>query len=75
MPTLYHIFAPDGALIGQGSSIDEVVEIVKQSKTGRYRVELVQTGDGSSAPSSRTWGEVIKTARGKVKLDVPPWVD
>ena len=75
MPTLYHIFAPDGSLAGQGSSIDEVVEIVKLAKPGRYRIELVQMGDGSVATSSRTWGEVIKTARGRIKLDAPPWGD
>jgi hypothetical protein len=75
VPTLYHIFAADGSLIGQGSSIEEVVEIVKLAAAGRYRIELIQVGDGSAAPSSRTWGEMIRTTRGRVKLDVPPWVD
>lgn len=75
MPTLYRIIAPDGSSIGEGSSIDEVVEIVKNAKPGRYRIDLVNLGAGSDAGSSRTWGDVIKTARGRVKLNAPPWVD
>ena len=75
MPTLYRIIAPDGNSIGEGRSIDDVVEIVKDAKPGRYRIDLVQTGVGSDVDSLRTWGEVIKTARGRVKLHAPPWAD
>jgi hypothetical protein len=75
VPTLYRVIAPDGNSIGEGRSIDEVVEIVKLAKRGRYRIDLVQTEAESGVASSRTWGAVIKTKRGQVKLDAPPWVD
>jgi hypothetical protein len=75
VPTLYRIIAPDGNSIGDGRSIDEVVEIVNLARPGRYRIDLVQTEAESGVASSRTWGEVIKTKRGRVKLDAPPWVD
>ena len=75
MPTIYRVIAPDGGLLGEGSSIDEIVEIVKQAQPGRYRVDLVQAGPGPAAGSSRTWGEVIKTMRGRIKLSAPPWLD
>jgi hypothetical protein len=61
--------------LGEGDSIDEIVQIVKQSAPGRYRVDLVRSGPGLAAGSSRTWGEVIKTKRGRIKLNAPPWVD
>ena len=63
--TRYRVVAPDGSLIGEGASIDEVVEIVKAAQPGRYRVDLVQTGTGPAAGSARIWGEVIKTMRGR----------
>ena len=75
MPTLYRVVAPDGNLIGEGASIDEVVEIVKQAQPGRYRIDLVQSGLGPAVGSSRIWGEVIKTVRGRIKLNAPPWAD
>jgi hypothetical protein len=67
--------APDGCSLGEGNSIDEIVEIVKHEPPGRYRVDLVQAGPGPTDGSSRTWGEVIKTMRGRIKLSAPPWVD
>ena len=75
MPTLYRVIAPDGSPLGEGGSIDEIVEIVKQVAAGRYRVDLVQTATDRADASSRTWGEVIKTVRGRVKINAPPWVD
>ena len=74
MPTLYRVVAPDGSLIGEGASIDEVVEIVKQAPPGRYRVDLVQSGR-SGRWVFAIWGEVIKTVRGRIKLNAPPWAD
>jgi hypothetical protein len=75
VPTLYRVVAPDGSLIGEGASIDEVVELVKQAQPGRYRIDLVQSGLGAAVGSSRIWGEVIKTVRGRIKLNAPPWAD
>ena len=75
MPTLYRVVAPDGSLLGEGTSIDEVVEIVQKASPGRYRVDLVKSGADPSADSSRVWGEAIKTVRGRVKLSAPPWAD
>ena len=75
MPTLYRVIAPDGSSLGEGNSIDEIIEIVKQGPAGRYRVDLVQSVPGHADGPSRTWGEVIKTVRGRIKLNAPPWVD
>jgi hypothetical protein len=75
VPTLYRVISPDGSSLGEGNSIDEIVQFVKQAPPGRYRVDLVQTGSQPNEGSSRTWGEVIKTMRGRIKLNAPPWVD
>jgi hypothetical protein len=73
--TLYRVVAPDGSTLGEGNSIDEIIQFVKQSPSGRYRVDLVQSGPGNDDETSRTWGEVIKTIRGRIKLNAPPWAD
>ena len=75
MPTLYRVVAADDSILGEGSSIDEIVQLVKQLQPGRYRVDLVQPGSGGTDGTSRTWGEVIKTLRGRIKLNAPPWAD
>lgn len=75
MPTLYRVIAPDGGSIGEGDSIEDVVEIVKRAATGRYRIDLVQPEPDPGVCSVRTWGEVIKTPRGRIKLSAPPWAD
>jgi hypothetical protein len=75
VPTLYRLIAPDGTSLAEGNSIDEIVQFVKQAPPGRYRVDLVQAELGPAGGSSRTWGEVIKTMRGRIKLNAPPWVD
>jgi hypothetical protein len=75
MPTRYHVISPDGTLIGEGTSIDEVVEVVRQAQPGRYRVDIVKSEPDAAGSSSRVWGEVIKTARGRIKLSAPPWAD
>ena len=75
MPTVYRVVAPDGNAIGEGTSIDEAVEIVRKSEPGRYRVDLVNSGADPATDSSRFWGEIIKTVRGRIKLTAPPWAD
>ena len=76
MPTLYRVVAPDGDLIGEGqASIDEVRRDGEAAQPGRYRIDLVQSGAGPAVGSSRVWGEVIKTVRGRIKLSAPPWAD
>jgi hypothetical protein len=75
MPTLYRVVAPDGNLLGEGTSIDDVVEIAKKAQPGRYRVDLVNSEADPALGSSRIWGEVIKTVRGRIKLSAPPWAD
>jgi hypothetical protein len=75
VPTVYRVISPDGSSLGEGNSIDEIVQIVKQAQPGRYRVDLGESGSEPNEGSSRTWGEVIKTMRGRIKLNTPPWVD
>ena len=75
MATLYRVFGPDGDPVGDAKSIDAVVEIVKGSAAGRYRIDQVTIDEGSNRESARMWGGAIKTRSGRVKLDVPPWGD
>ena len=75
MPAVYRVVAPDGNLLGEGTSIDDVVEIARNLPPGRYRVDLVKSGPEQASDSTRVWGEVIKTVRGRVKLSAPPWAD
>ena len=75
MPTQYQVISPDGTLVGEGTSIDEVVEVVRRAQPGRYRVDIVKSETDPAQSSSRVWGEVIKTVRGRIKLSAPPWAD
>ncbi len=75
MATTYRVFGPDGRAAGDAKSIDDVVEIVKRSVAGRYRIDQVSIDDSSNQELVRMWGGAIKTKSGRVKLDVPPWGD
>ena len=74
MPTLYRVITPYGASLGEGNSIDEIVEIVKQAQPG-----LSRRPDPDRVRRrhrlNRTLGEVIKTMGGRIKLDARPWAD
>jgi hypothetical protein len=75
MATLYRVFAADGRPLGDANSIDDVVEIVKRSVAGRYRIDQITVDEDANRESTRMWGGAIKTRGGRVKLDPPPWAD
>lgn len=75
MPPIYRVFSPDGDPIGDADSLDGVVEIARNAAPGRYRVNRITSDPASGEERSLTWGAVIKSAKGRIKLDVPPWAD
>lgn len=75
MSALYRVFSSDGIPIGDADSIDAVAEIARNAAPGRYRIDRISTNPGSGVPMSRTWGAVIKSRKGRITLDAPPWID
>jgi hypothetical protein len=75
MSAHYRVFSPDGDPIGDADSIDAVAEIARNAATGRYRIDRISTDPGSGVPTSCTWGAVIKSRKGRITLDAPPWID
>ena len=75
MATIFRVIAPDGNSIGEGSSIEEALEVLQRAPPGRYQIDVVQPGPGPTVGSSRKWGEAVKTVRGRIKLSAPPWAD
>jgi len=75
MGALYRVFSPNGNPIGDADSIDGVIEIARNALPGRYRIDSISADPDSGVPRSWTWGAVIKSRKGRIKLDVPPWID
>ena len=75
MGARYRVFSPDGKPIGDADSIDGVVEIARNAVPGRYRIDRIAADPESALATSRTWGAVIKSRKGAITLDVPPWID
>jgi hypothetical protein len=75
MPTVYRLVGPDGGAIGDADSVDGIVEIATKAAPGRYRIEQILDAPGPAGELTRDWGALIKTRRGRVKLDLPPWFD
>jgi hypothetical protein len=75
MPTAYRVLSRDGTPIGDADSIDGVVAIAQAAPPGRYRIDLVATDPNSGEQRSRNWGAVIKSRKGRITLEVPPWAD
>jgi len=75
MGARYRVFSSDGKPIGDADSIDGVVEIARSAIPGRYRIDRIAADPGLAVATSRTWGAVIKSRKGEITLDVPPWVD
>jgi hypothetical protein len=71
----YRVFSPDGNPIGDADSMDGVVEIARNAVPGRYRIDRIAADPGLAVTTSRTWGAVIKSRKGRITLDVPPWID
>jgi hypothetical protein len=75
MAAFCRVFAPDGSPVGDADTIDEVVEIAREAMPGRYRIDCIATDVVTGMPASRTWGAVIRSRKGRITLDVPPWID
>ncbi len=75
MAAFYRVFAPDGSPVGDADSIDEVVEIARKAMPGRYRIDCISSDLATGMAAARTWGAVIKSRKGRITLDAPPWID
>jgi hypothetical protein len=75
MGARYRVFAPDGNPIGDADSIDGVVDVARSAVPGCYRIDRICAQLGSAVSTSQTWGAVIKSQKGQITLDVPPWID
>ena len=75
MPAAYRVISRDGDCIGDADSIDGVVEIVKNAAPGRYRIQRVSLDPDSGDLRSWDWGAISQSRKGRITLDVPPWMD
>jgi hypothetical protein len=75
MGPIYRVSSPSGNPIGDADSIDGVVEIARNAVPGRYRIDYISADPGSGVPRSCTWGAVIKSGKGRITLEAPPWID
>jgi hypothetical protein len=71
----YRVISLDGAPVGDSDSIDGIVEIVKNAASGRYRIQKVSLDPDTGEPRSWDWGAVTKSRKGRIMLDLPPWMD
>ncbi len=75
MPTAYKVVSPDGVPLGDAESIDGVVEVVKRAAPGRYVIQRVSVDPATGDPQFWDWGAITKSRKGKITLDLPPWMD
>ncbi len=75
MPIGYRVISLDGASVGDSDSIDGVVEIVKSAVPGRYRIQKDSVDPDTGEPRSWDWGAITKSRKGRITLDLPPWMD
>ena len=75
MPTSYRVISRNGRSIGDADSIDQVVEIVKNAAPGRYRIQRISLDPNSGDLRSWDWGAISKSRKGRITLDLPPWMD
>jgi hypothetical protein len=71
----YRVISPDGPPIGESDSIDGVVEVVKNSAPGRYGIQRITRDPNTGDSQSWDWGAITKTRKGRITLDLPPWID
>jgi hypothetical protein len=75
LSTRYKVVGPDGASVGEADSIDGIVEVVKNAAPGRYVIRRISPDPGTGDSQSWDWGASTKSRKGKITLDLPPWVD
>jgi len=75
LPTAYRVTSRAGASIGVADSLDGIVEIVRSASPGRYRIYKNSLDPGTGDLQSWDWGAIAKSRKGRITLDLPPWVD
>ncbi len=75
MATIYRVTSCDGVPIGEADSIDGIAELVKRAQPGRYRIERLSLEPATGDLRSWDWGAITKSRKGRITLDLPPWMD
>jgi hypothetical protein len=75
MPDAFRVISRDGVPIGEADSIDGIVEIVKKASPGRYRIQKEAIDPATGNLRSWDWGAIGKSRKGRITLDLPPWMD
>jgi hypothetical protein len=75
MATRDRVISRSRKSIGEADSIDAVVEIAKQARSGRDRIDRVSLDPSTGDLRAWRWGAVTKFPDGRIELDVPRWVD
>jgi hypothetical protein len=75
LPTTFRVTSCDGASIGEAVSIDGIIEIVKKAPPGRYGIQKETLDFATGDLRSWDWGAITKSRKGRITMDLPPWVD
>lgn len=75
MPMAFRVTARNGDLVGDANTLDEVLELVKGERPGRYRIDKLYPDPVAGELRCWAWGEIIKGKKGQVRLELPPWID
>jgi hypothetical protein len=75
MATIFRLIAPDERSIGEADTIDQLIELARSTRPGRYRIDAVSGDPKSGVTTSMEWGEIIKERGGGISLNPPPWFD
>jgi hypothetical protein len=69
----FRIVDPDGELLGDADTLDQVTEIVRSARPGRYHIDEMSSTPLSSGHTARRWGVVVHNADGRIEKDPDPW--
>jgi hypothetical protein len=75
MSTSYRAISCEGSIISEAPSLDELIELMKAAPAGNYEIERISLDAASGEVRSWRQGTIIRDRRGRLKLDLPPWLD
>ena len=75
MPVTYRVITRDGVSIGEGDSIEAVVDIVTKGVPGRFQIQKESFDSTTGELQVLKWGGISKSRSGRITLDPPPWLD
>ena len=66
--TLFRIISPDGDCLALSETVQDMVEIVRRGRPGRYHVDETSENTLSTGQTFRNWGAVIRFPSGDVSI-------